>query len=215
MILIICAMESEAREIKTSIENIEIGKITPEKFYYKGTIKGKEVVLAITGVGKTNAALVTGIILSKFNFDYIINAGLVGGISPLKLGDRVVIKDASYHDVDVTAFNFGYELGQVPGMPNPFLSEPGLFKKALFSLGGIESSLYTGDALMTKRNPRYMGVFDMEGAAVYQVAYIFQTPIISLKLISDVIDSETQEDDYKRFEMSSSITIKDMVLAMI
>jgi adenosylhomocysteine nucleosidase len=215
MILIVCAMDSEANELKKEINDLEAVQLTSQKFYYKGTLKKKEVILIVTGIGKSNAALFTGILLSKFKIEYIINIGLVGGLSPLKVGDKVVIRDASYHDVDATAFDFGYEYGQVPGQPNPFLSDSNLLNKAKFALAAEEVSLYTGDSFMTKKNNRFIGVFDMEGASVYQAANIFNTKIISVKLISDVIDSETQQEDYIRFEQTSGNTLKEMVLAIL
>lgn len=215
MILIVCAMDSEASEIKREMTDVEAVQLTSLKFYYKGILKKKEVVLIVTGVGKSNAALFTGILLSKYNFEYIINVGLVGGLSPLKVGDKVVIRDASYHDVDATGFDFGYEYGQVPGQPNPFLSNTDLLNKAKFALAADEVSLYTGDAFLKKKNPRFIGVFDMEGASIYQAANIFNTKMISIKLVSDVIDSETQKEDYLKFEQTSGNTLKEMVLAIL
>ena len=57
MILIVCAMDSEANELKKEINDLEAVQLTSQKFYYKGTLKKKEVILIVTGVGKSNAAL--------------------------------------------------------------------------------------------------------------------------------------------------------------
>ena len=55
----------------------------------------------------------------------------------------------------------------------------------------------------------------MEGASIYQAANIFNTKMISIKLVSDVIDSETQKEDYLKLEQTSGNTLKEMVLAIL
>lgn len=215
MVLIVCAMESEAREIKKAIKNLEIFNLAPQKYYYKGVLRGKPVALVVTGIGKVNSSVMTGLVLAKESIDYIINIGYAGGISPNKVGDTVVVKDASYHDVDVTSINSMYEVGQVPNMPHPFLSDFELVKKFKFSLKAKALSLYTGDKFMTQKIHDAPGVYDMEGAAIYQTAYIFETPVISIKLISDILDSETQKEDYTRFEEKAELTLKEMLLKVI
>ena len=55
----------------------------------------------------------------------------------------------------------------------------------------------------------------MEGAAIYQVAHMYQVKVISIKLISDIINSPTQLDGYEVFEFSSSIILKEMLLSVI
>ena len=41
MILIVCAMDSEANELKKEINDLEAVQLTSQKFYYKGTLKKK------------------------------------------------------------------------------------------------------------------------------------------------------------------------------
>ncbi len=215
MILIVCAMENEAFEIKKAMKNIEIDKLTQNRFYYKGKLQDKEVVLIITGVGKVNAAFMTALALSKFYISYIINIGLAGALNPYKVGDKVVIKDATYYDVDVSSVFNLYEFGQIPGMPNPYLSDFDLLRKATFSLDAPEESLFTGDRFLIKKPAKTNGIYDMEGAAIYQVAHIFNTKIISLKLISDIINTPTQNQDYSESEKTSQLILKDMVMKII
>ena len=38
----------------------------------------------------------------------------------------------------------------------------------------------------------------MEGASLYQVAYRFNKPIISFKLVSDLIENEDQKSQYEK-----------------
>jgi adenosylhomocysteine nucleosidase len=39
-------------------------------------------------------------------------------LEPFEVGDVVVVKEVSYHDFNLTMF--GYEKGQVPGLPSIF-----------------------------------------------------------------------------------------------
>ena len=66
-------MENEARIIRENIKDIEIYELTPQKFYYRGNLNGKDVCLVITGIGKVNSGLLTGLMLAKETFTHIIN----------------------------------------------------------------------------------------------------------------------------------------------
>lgn len=208
MILIVCAMENEARIIRENIKDIEIYELTPQKFYYRGNLNGKDVCLVITGIGKVNSGLLTGLMLAKETFTHIINIGYAGGVKPYKTGDVVLVKDASYHDVDVTSASSICEYGQIPNMPHPFLSDYKILKKMKRELRVDALSLYTGDKFMTKKFYDGLGVYDMEGTAIYQVAYIFKTPVVAIKIISDIIDSKTQSKDYIKSEEEYDVIIK-------
>jgi len=78
-------------------------------------------------------------------------------------------------------------------------------------LGHVNLSiLYTGDQFITEQMP-FEGVVDMEGAALYQVAYLYHKPMISIKLISDVIGQHS----YQTFDLEKgSQAIAHMVLKL-
>lgn len=215
MVLIVCAMDSEANEIKKELTDLEIINITKGKYYYKGKINKKDVALIITGVGKVNAAIMTAAVLERHDFSYVLNIGLAGSFSPNQIGDVIVVKDASYHDVDVSSINPLYEKGQVPNMPHPFLSDEILVRKFALKLEGKLNSLYTGDQFVTAELSKPKGVYDMEGAAIYQTCYIYDKKVISVKVVSDIVDSTEQKRSYIAFEENAATLIKDLVLKVI
>ena len=43
-------------------------------------------------------------------------------------------------------------------------------------------------------------ICEMEGASIAQACYILNTPFISVRYISDIIDSDSQVDNYMEFE---------------
>ena len=121
MIGIIGAMPEEILEIKEQIQNLEVIQHSPRTFY-KGTISNQEVVLVLAGIGKTNAAVTTTLLLELFDIKQVINIGVAGGQNGVKHNDIVVSSSVLYHEVDVTSFG-RYVAGQVPGHSPEFLAD--------------------------------------------------------------------------------------------
>jgi len=44
---------------------------------------------------------------------------------------------------------------------------------------------------------------------------MFKTPIVSIKLVSDILDSKTQESDYKKFEDEADVILKETIIKVI
>jgi adenosylhomocysteine nucleosidase len=178
MILIVAAMQSEVSEMIKHPKN--------------------DVEILITGVGKVNAARALTEILSTKKVSKIYNFGFAGATNPYQIGQIVCINEAIYHDFDLTVF--GYQKGQVPGHPEVFKTDNSLIKSAKNRLLNITfGKLFTGDYFVTDIPSEPM-IVDMEGTALYQVAHHYQIPIISFKVISDLIGMEKHLENYRRFE---------------
>ncbi|MCD4827230.1 MAG: 5'-methylthioadenosine/S-adenosylhomocysteine nucleosidase [Acholeplasmataceae bacterium] len=181
MILIVSAMQEEVIEIK---------KINSDKFN-----------CLVTGIGKVNAALKLSEYLSKHKVDYIINLGFAGGNIAYDVNDVVLINQAAYHDFDLTLF--GYKKGQVPGFPEVFGSNTDMVNAIKEKLDYVKDGfLFTGDYFMTEPIEK-PSVFDMEGTSLFQVAHYYNIPMVSLKLISDVIGMKDHFKSYKVFEQTT------------
>ena len=178
MILIVAAMATEISEIiKDSHRQLKIIQ---------------------TGVGKVNAAASLSFELAKHPYDMIINLGVAGATKPFIPGDVVLIEKAKYHDFDLTMFNYAH--GQVPGYPEYFLSDENLAKKLMRIIPQLKKGvLYTGDRFMTGKTDENM-VFDMEATALYHVAYKHKIPMVSIKVISDIVGEQDHIENYIRFE---------------
>ncbi|MBN2267923.1 MAG: 5'-methylthioadenosine/S-adenosylhomocysteine nucleosidase [Acholeplasmataceae bacterium] len=141
--------------------------------------------LILTGIGKVNAASHLAESIARNHVEKIINLGFAGASNGYEVGDLVLVERASYHDFDLTMF--GYEKGQVPGCPSYFQSDHELVEDVLKKYPHIKrGELFTGDYFMT-HDLDHKVIVDMEGAALYQVAHAFNVPIISIKVISDII----------------------------
>lgn len=209
MILIIAAMESEVKELR---RNFKEKNLYNNRKYYQGSINDKEVIVLITGVGKVNAGLHLAAILMKENISKIINVGFGGAKGDFQIGEAVLIKKATYGDVDVTAFS-EYELGQLPKLPHYFNSDPVMFRnfKEIITKEGL---LYTQDKFVLKSEENDC-LFDMEGAGFYQAAHLFKKPIVAIKVVSDLIGQKGQLENYQNFEKNSSYLIKEIIEKVI
>jgi adenosylhomocysteine nucleosidase len=193
MILVVAAMKEEIKEI---IQN-----------------ELPTVKVILTGIGKVNAAQSLAEAIAKYHVDAIYNLGFAGATYPYQVGDVVLIEEACYHDFDLTLF--GYQKGQVPGCPATFLSDESLKNWIKLKLPNIKTGkLFTGDYFMTEvKNESYLA--DMEGAALFQVANKKQIPMVSIKIISDVIGMDNHYQEYKKFESSvGAIVLKDIFLKL-
>jgi len=200
---IIGAMDQEVEILRNTLENRKEHAIGGYDFY-TGQIGNLDVVLLKSGIGKVNAAVSTTLLLHAFTPDCIINTGSAGGFDPeLEVGDIVISSEVRHHDVDVTVF--GYEPGQVPGLPAAF--EPDvlmaeLAEQCIEKLAGmrtVSGLIATGDTFMNDparvQHARAlfpaMKAVEMEAAAIAQTCHQFGTPFIIIRALSDIAGKES------------------------
>ncbi|WP_340293742.1 5'-methylthioadenosine/adenosylhomocysteine nucleosidase [Staphylococcus coagulans] len=225
MIGIIGAMEEEIEILKSQIAELEEIKIAHTVFY-KGLLNGKEVILTQSGIGKVNVAISTALLINEFKPAYIINTGSAGALQPgLSLGGVVISSEVAYHDADARAF--GYEIGQIPGMPATYKADQELFKKVdkvlkSLSQNGKEGLIVSGDSFIgtSAQRQTILASFphalaaEMEAAAIAQTCFQFNTPFIITRAISDLADEEagmTFEAFLKVASQSSSKMVSELV----
>lgn len=206
MIIVVCAMMDEARTIAHYL-------VKKEEYpfpRYEGYLSNKEVVLIVSGIGKANAASALTYAFGLYpKAELVINLGIAGGYK-VERHQVYMIEEASYHDVDVTIFD--YEKGQVPAFPTWYQSDPNMMNKLPKM---ARTKLYTGDIFSTTNFVETPYVVDMEGTSFYQVAHRFKYPIISIKMVSDVIGSKTQVEDYVETEIDFAEYLYDELLAVL
>lgn len=204
---IVCAMDSERKQV-TALLNCAKEENKRYWIYTVGELYGNEIIVAKSGIGKVNAALQASNMIEQYAPDCLLNTGVAGGIDTcLRVMDVVVASKTAYHDVDC-----GPEVlsGQIQDMPLYFDADLRLLKAALQvkNKTKIHSGLIcTGDQFITNRNqlnkikdffPEGLAV-DMESAALAQVCYIYQTPFLSFRIISDTPGVEGHIDQYFNF----------------
>jgi len=167
--------------------------------YTIGQMHGKEIVLLQSGIGKVNAAMSSAILMEKYAPDCVINAGSAGGFHrDLHVGDVVISSEVIHHDMDATAF--GYEYGQVPGMPPAFAANEKLVQLAeeaaqsLVDVQVLKGLIATGDAFIHTPDQRQavlerfpnVHAGEMEAVAIAQVASQFNIPFVIIRSLSDI-----------------------------
>lgn len=201
-IAIIGAMEQEVEILRGKIETPNSREIAGCEFI-EGTIGQHDVILVKSGIGKVNAAVATTLLIQNYSPDAILNTGSAGGFKEsLEVGTVVISDEVRHHDVDATAF--GYEIGQVPGMPSAYPADEKLIriaKEAVEEIGEHPHAIgliASGDVFMSDaaRVELVKGQFptmiaaEMEAAAVAQVCHQFGTPFVVIRALSDIAGKE-------------------------
>ena len=225
-IAIIGAMEEEVSLLRSKLEN-PTTEIHAGFEYYLGNIADKQIVLLRSGIGKVNAAISTTLLMQSYQPDYVINTGSAGGFhTDLEVGDIVISSSVCHHDVDVTPF--GYDLGQVPGLPACFLPNEKLIKAAeqsiesLHEVAHMHGLIATGDRFMhqpedvtnTRKNFPEMIACEMEAAAVAQVCHTFDKPFVIIRSLSDIAGKENAKTFEQYLEQAATHSAK-VILGML
>ena len=208
---IIGAMQVEVELLLGAMEN-KTEKTVAGSTFYEGTLEGLDAVVVQCGVGKVNAAICAQILCDCFGVTHLVNTGIAGSLCPdLDIGDLVVSTDAMYHDFDCV--NFGYPMGQVPGMD--VLTFPADETMIGYAYAAAESvnpghtkkgRIATGDQFVAVKELKDKIIAntqglctEMEGAAIAQTAYRNKVPFVILRAISDKADNSATMD-YPTFE---------------
>lgn len=223
---IIGAMDEEVELLKETLEEREDHLIAGYSLY-TGKMHGVEVVLLKSGIGKVNAAIGTTLLLQEFQPTCVINTGSAGGFAEdLEVGDVVISSEVRHHDVDVTIF--GYEPGQVPGLPAGFTPDTYLADVAercisrMEGMKTVQGLIATGDSFMncpervakTRENFPTMKAVEMEAAAIAQTCHQFDIPFIVIRALSDIAGKES-DLSFEQFLVVAAKHSAEMVIAMV
>lgn len=203
-VAIIGAMEQEIALLQSRIAQPQHEKVAHVAIT-RGTLAGKPILLAQSGIGKVNAAITTTILLEKYQAACVINTGSAGGLQGgMKQGDVVVGIQTAHHDADATAF--GYAIGQLPQMPARYEADAALVEHAAraaiaFDGAAIHRGLIvSGDQFINHPDkiarirahfPDALAV-EMEAAAIAQTCYQFARPYVIIRALSDLADGEAE-----------------------
>ena len=227
MLGIIGAMAEEVANLKAQMENVKIHTAAKMDFY-EGKLKGKDVVVVRSGIGKVNAAVCSQILADQYHVTGIINTGIAGSLrNQINIGDIVLSKDTLQHDMDATGF--GYQVGQIPQMDvSVFEGDENMLriaeeccKQEIPEIGVHVGRVVSGDQFVSDREKKnwlletFQGYCtEMEGAAIAQTAYLNQIPFLIIRAISDKAD-DSAEMDYAEFEEKAIEHSVKLVTAMV
>jgi len=220
---IICAGDRELEPFLPHIANCQTSEKAMLKIY-EGTIHHVDIVTLFCGVGKTNAAIATQILIDQYNVDLLINAGTAGGMDEsLEIFDTVVATEVAHHDVHeeiLTGFH--------PWMPSIFFKSDetllALTQKAVTQIKTENKICFgrmiTGEKFITDEGRDEMNAafaplsVDMETASIAHVCYVNQIPFIAIRCITDTATHSGAENFDKNCVAASEIS-KNIVLAVL
>ena len=219
---IIAAMESEIKYIIDSLNNKKVHTICGIEIH-EGNIGIHHVIVSKSGIGKVNSAINTTILINNFHPEIIINSGIAGGSKELNTADIIIADKLTYSDFDCQIFN--YEFGQVPGMPQYYYCDI-KYKELLenyLTENKIEfknSIVLTADSFRLSEkeiNNKITSSFatEMEGTSIAQACYKLQTPFLSFRIISDILDSDNHIEEYNVFEEKCAKLSSEIIINFI
>ena len=162
---------------------------TFRKFIDKEKFLGKDIILAVCGVGKSAAAATTQKLISEQKPDIMIYTGFAGALQDdLELDDIMIISAAVDAEMDVRAFNPDLLLGQLPlTKERIFQTDQRLAKLAM-------SSPYPYDREIKKGYIATTSVFmdkNRKEAFIKETMPLLEAEINGEKIVPNLIDMES------------------------
>ncbi len=214
-IALMYAFDQEGALLRSKLR-MEDSVFVKGKIFWIGKLETKEVIIVNSGVGMTNAAMTTQLLIDKYNPETIIFTGICGGIdSSNHIGDIVIPDSWATHD-------YGYygKDGFIPdsvyvALPGQTTEAGVLFfevDKALLEKGKLAGQNLklkpvgertpqvkiggkgvSGNSFIDQKEKRdYLKdkfnaeIVDMESAAVVQVANVNGIPVLVVRSCSDL-----------------------------
>lgn len=197
-ILTIVAMQDEA---EPTIQNLGLAKVNSSGLpfiVYQGNKDGNEITLMVSGknsfgvdnVATQTAAVMTALGIREFSPDLVCNIGTAGGFESAgsKIGDVYLVSDFIYHDRRIPLGDFeDYGIGgyRVHEKIQSLSDLPRAICTTGNSLDSTEDERKKMRALASKGKPV---VKEMEAAAIAEMCKMFQTPLVSIKSVTDIVD---------------------------
>ncbi len=212
---IICAIPNEMRYF--NFTEIPIQKFG-DRTFYKGSHDKHELILVQSGLGKVNAAVVSTLLIEKFECELLLFSGVAGGIDPgIEIGEVIIGESLIQYDYGTLKNRelLPFRPGSIPTGESKnkleYILDPKIKHKIKVSLPNVRMGIIlTGDVFLqceeTQKElfEKYGAqAIDMEGAAVAQVAEQFGIPAIVVRCLSDLAGADSQKLSSKFLNMAA------------
>lgn len=224
---VVVAMADEAEPFISRADQVEELGTTAGAQHRRLDFPTFSILLIQSGIGLVNAASAAATVLSAQQVPLLISAGSAGGLGlHVHVGDVVVADTTVYSAADATAF--GYQLGQIPGMPQTYPGDAALVTAATACgtdqipthRGQVLSSDTFVDAALVERVrqqfPQALST-DMESTSLAQVTHLFGVPFVSVRGVSDLCGPTAGQDHTLRVDDAaerSAIVVLGMLSAL-
>ncbi len=215
MICFVIALKKEAQELLTKAENLKEFFIA-DKPCYSCTLNGKEVIIAISGIGKVSAALTTQLLIDKYNPKFIFNFGTCGGMNKS-------VEILNYYLIDKCC-QFDFDLRELDGVPLGYIQEYDTVYFDTYTDGldflkisrVASADRFTNDVNdINAINEIGCSLRDMEAGAIAQVCTSNNVPLVMIKGISDVYGNGTAEEQFYQNLQAVGKGFPDVILKVL
>ena len=206
MILIIGAMPEEVSALEKRMTDL-IHKTVNGNQVVEGILSKNKVLLALSGVGKVNAAITATSLITSYDIKALINIGSAGGLQEgQEVGDIVLATVCQYHDFDIgpeTISDSRFIFESSKDLQMSLLQV--LEKEKISHHHGL---LVSGDQFITKDSAAFLNIqdkfkaavaVDMESTAIAAVAHQFKLPFVIIRALSDVTHQLGNELDFESY----------------
>jgi len=189
-----------------------------------GLLKGRPVVVALSGIGKVNAAITTTLLLEHFHPSEVIFTGIAGAVDPaLAPGDLVIGTEVGYHDYGALkpdSLEHWRTRNPINNESNPLyfpcdtqlvtLAYTVSLRTKLETTGWrkdgampriVKGRIVTGDEFISSEaateamyRQLQASATEMEGAAVAQVCWQQRVPFVVIRSMSDKAGKDAHMD---------------------
>ena len=217
-VLLIVAMESELNGFLSKLD-YETSLILGLKVY-KSKVNNVDLFIAKSEVGKVNAATLTTSLILKLKPNYVINAGIGGGLNPsINLLDVIASTKVCYHDFDLTAF--GLKKGEMDDGTLYFKGSNKLL--SLVDEDVKKGLIVSGDQFVSgidamnniKKDFKKALACDMEGCAIAHVSVLLSKRFLIIRAISDNVFLNEHVKVYQDYKVLAIDKVVAKTLALL
>ncbi len=224
--LVLGALPQETELVEWALTDQRTGRLGPF-VYTEGRLGGRRTVVAITGIGKTNAAMLTTLLVAKFQPSEVLMTGTASRINPaVRNGDVIVGEVTCNHDFGSLGAGYAMEYFSAEGplgdlMPILYPGDRRLLaaaKRALLRhvpetasqhspayvpavrLGRITSGDQfglTAERIADIRRQLHPDLMEMESGSVAQVCHYFRVPFLCVRAGSNLTQA-SPDSDYQK-----------------
>ncbi len=215
MICFVIALKKEAQELLNRAENLKEFLIA-DKPCYSCTLNGKEVIIAISGIGKVSAALTTQLLIDKYNPKFIFNFGTCGGMNNS-------VEILNYYLIDKCC-QFDFDLRELDGVPLGYIQEYNTVYFGTYTNGldflktsrVASADRFNNDITdINAINQIGCSLRDMEAGAIAQVCTSNNVPLVMVKGISDVYGNGTAQEQFYQNLLTVGKGFPDVILKVL
>ncbi len=225
-IAVLAALDVEAATLARRLIPSEAD--APKLRVWEGDLEGRPVVLVLTGVGKVAASMATQFVCDARRPRCIVSIGLAGAAGGNGArGGVIVASGAVQHDMDARPLTGAR--GMIAGLGmTVFPADPKLSRLLQHGAESVVESeslvrsgmVMTGDQIVTSREIRDRikadfpdgACFDMETAAIAQVALQNGVPWVGLRITSDAADESFNLEEVLGFGAATAADLFDRVV---